>query len=123
MLEALADPSTRSTSRRWPVAPVAPAGAARPLASARAVRLAEVLRAYPEGQRMPWYGPPMSATSMATARFMETWAHSLDVYAALGVEPEVSDRVKHVAHLGVRTRSFAFAVHGEPAPPRSSSCR
>jgi uncharacterized protein (TIGR03084 family) len=80
-------------------------------------RLAEVLRSYPEGQRMPWYGPPMSATSMATARFMETWAHGLDVYAALGVEPEVSDRIKHVAHLGVRTRNFAFAVHGEPAPP------
>ena len=34
------------------------------------------LRSYPDGQKMPWYGPPMSATSMATARFMETWAHS-----------------------------------------------
>src|SRR4051812_47496140 len=30
------------------------------------------------GQKMPWFGPPMSAASMATARFMETWAHSLD---------------------------------------------
>ena len=79
-------------------------------------RLASALRDYPDGQKMPWYGPPMSATSMATARFMETWAHSLDVYAALGVEPEVSDRVKHVAHLGVRTRRFAFAVRGETAP-------
>ena len=75
-----------------------------------------MLRAYPDGQRMPWYGPPMSATSMATARFMETWAHSLDVYAALGVEPEVSDRVKHVAHLGVRTRNFSFVSHGEEPP-------
>lgn len=26
--------------------------------------------------RIPWFGPPMSARSMATARFMETWAHS-----------------------------------------------
>jgi uncharacterized protein (TIGR03084 family) len=79
-------------------------------------RLAETLRSYPDGQRMPWYGPPMSATSMATARFMETWAHSLDVHEALGVEPEVSDRVRHVAHLGVRTRDFAFSVHGLEAP-------
>ena len=55
-------------------------------------------------------------TSMATARFMETWAHSLDVHEALGVEPEVTDRVRHVAHLGVRTRDFAFAVHGLDAP-------
>jgi uncharacterized protein (TIGR03084 family) len=65
---------------------------------------------------MPWYGPPMSATSMATARFMETWAHSLDVYDALGVEPEVTDRIRHVAHLGVRTRDYAYSVRGTPPP-------
>jgi mycothiol maleylpyruvate isomerase-like protein len=40
---------------------------------------------------MPWFGPPMSPTSMATARFMETWAHGLDVYAALGIDPEITD--------------------------------
>jgi uncharacterized protein (TIGR03084 family) len=79
-------------------------------------RLAQALRDYPDGQRMPWYGPPMSAASMATARFMETWAHGLDVYDALGAAPEVSDRIRHVAHLGVRTRDFSFAVRGEPAP-------
>jgi uncharacterized protein (TIGR03084 family) len=73
--------------------------------------LAAALRAYPRGERMPWFGPPMSATSMATARFMETWAHSRDVHEALGVEPEITDRIRHVAHLGVRTRDFAFSVH------------
>ncbi len=79
-------------------------------------RLAETLRAYPDGQRMPWYGPPMSATSMATARIMETWAHSLDVHRALRTEPEITDRIRHVAHLGVRTRDYAFSVH-RTAPP------
>ena len=78
--------------------------------------LAAALRAHPDGERMPWFGPPMSATSMATARFMETWAHSLDVHEALGAEPEVSDRIRHVAHLGVRTRDFAFSVHRLEAP-------
>ena len=58
----------------------------------------------------------MSPASMATARFMETWAHSLDVAEALGVEPEPSDRIRHVAHIGVRTRNFAFAVHSLEAP-------
>jgi uncharacterized protein (TIGR03084 family) len=53
---------------------------------------------------------------MATARFMETWAHGRDVHQALGVEPEVTDRIRHVAHLGVRTRDYAFAVH-RTAPP------
>jgi uncharacterized protein (TIGR03084 family) len=78
--------------------------------------LAAALRAHPDGERMPWFGLPMSAASMATARFMETWAHSLDVHEGLGVEPEVTDRIRHVAHLGVRTRDFAHAVHGLEAP-------
>jgi len=65
---------------------------------------------------MPWFGPPMSATSMATARFMETWAHALDVYDALGARPAATDRVRHVAHLGVRTRGFAFTAHGLDVP-------
>jgi uncharacterized protein (TIGR03084 family) len=79
-------------------------------------RLVVTLRGYPVGRTMPWYGPPMSATSMATARFMETWAHGLDVHAALGAEPEITDRIRHVAHLGIRTRDFAFSVHGLPPP-------
>ena len=78
--------------------------------------LAAALQDVPGGERMPWFGPPMSATSMATARFMETWAHSLDVHGALGVEPEVTDRIRHVAHLGVRTRNFSFATHQLGAP-------
>ena len=54
---------------------------------------------------------------MATARFMETWAHALDVYEALGVDAaEPTDRIRHVAHLGVRTRNFAFSVHGLEPP-------
>jgi uncharacterized protein (TIGR03084 family) len=47
---------------------------------------------------------------------METWAHALDVYDALEVVPEVTDRIRHVTHLGVRTRNFAFSVHGLEAP-------
>ena len=74
------------------------------------------LAAYPRGQRMPWFGPPMSATSMATARLMETWAHSLDVHEALGAPVEDTDRIRHVAHLGVRTRDFAHQLHGLDAP-------
>jgi uncharacterized protein (TIGR03084 family) len=78
--------------------------------------LAEVLAAHPAGEKIPWFGPPMSPTSMATARFMETWAHARDVAAALGVELPVDDGVRHVVHLGVRTRDFAFANHGLEPP-------
>jgi uncharacterized protein (TIGR03084 family) len=78
--------------------------------------LHETLRRYPAGQKMPWFGPPMSPTSMATARFMETWAHSLDVQEALDIEPHPTDRIRHVAHLGVRTRNFSFGVHSIEPP-------
>ena len=66
--------------------------------------------------RLPWYGPPMSAASSVTARLMETWAHGQDVADALGVTRTPTGRLRHVAHLGVRTIGFSFAVHGQPAP-------
>ncbi|WP_037670011.1 TIGR03084 family metal-binding protein [Streptomyces griseus] len=73
--------------------------------------LDRALRQSAPGARFPWYGPPMSAASMATARLMETWAHGLDVAGALGVTPTPTDRLRHIARIGVRTRDFAFGVH------------
>lgn len=78
--------------------------------------LAEALRRIPAGTKVPWFGPPMSATSMATARLMETWAHGQDVADALGLERPATDRLRHVAHIGVRTRDFAFLVRDMQPP-------
>ncbi|KIQ18305.1 TIGR03084 family metal-binding protein [Rhodococcus sp. MEB064] len=79
-------------------------------------QLLDVLPQVPAGVKIRWFGPPMSATSMATARIMETWAHGQDVADALGVVREPTDRLRHVAHIGVRTRDFAYAVRDIPAP-------
>jgi uncharacterized protein (TIGR03084 family) len=56
---------------------------------------------------------------MATARLMETWAHTTDVADALRVRRTPTARLKHVAHLGVRTRDFAYRVRNltPPAEP------
>jgi uncharacterized protein (TIGR03084 family) len=78
--------------------------------------LDQALRTAPAGARFPWYGPPMSAASMATARLMETWAHGLDIADALGVVRPPTERLKHVVRLGVRTRDFAYTVHGLTPP-------
>lgn len=100
----------------------AEAGAAAPadeiLAGWRAARdrLADALREVPAGVKIPWFGPPMSAASMATARLMETWAHGLDVADALGVPVVPTDRIRSVAHIGVRTRDFAYIVNGRTPP-------
>ncbi|BBY58414.1 TIGR03084 family metal-binding protein [Mycolicibacterium sarraceniae] len=74
------------------------------------------LRGVTEGRKLLWFGPPMRAASMATARLMETWAHGLDVADALGTVPQPTSRLKSIAHLGVRTRDFAFSVH-QLTPP------
>ena len=115
VLRALGDPDGFVDAEAIAGGRVAPADLLTRWRGARA-DLREALRAHPAGERMPWFGPPMSATSMGTARFMETWAHGHDVAEALGVTVEPTDRIRHVAHLGVRTRDFAFGVHGEPAP-------
>ncbi|MFE9425445.1 TIGR03084 family metal-binding protein [Kitasatospora sp. NPDC006697] len=80
---------------------------------------AEVLAALaevPAGGKLPWFGPPMKAPSMATARLMETWAHAEDVADALGVKRLPTARLRHIAHLGVRTMGYAFAARGEAVP-------
>ncbi len=66
--------------------------------------------------RLPWYGPDMSAASSVTARLMETWAHGQDVADALGVHLQPAARLRHVAHLGVSTFGFAFALNQRPVP-------
>ncbi|WP_030483420.1 TIGR03084 family metal-binding protein [Nocardioides aequoreus] len=113
VLEALADPDGF-------VDRTALAGAHEPALLQRwregRAALAAALRDHPPGERLPWFGPPMSPTSMATARFMEAWAHGLDVAEALGVEVAPTDRIRHVAHLGVRTRRFALGLHGLVPP-------
>lgn len=82
-------------------------------------QLHAALRGVADGRKLVWFGPPMSAPSMATARLMETWAHGLDVADGLGVAVAPTARLKSIAHLGVRTRDFAFTVHGltPPAEP------
>jgi uncharacterized protein (TIGR03084 family) len=76
----------------------------------------DVFSSLDPGERLPWYGPPMSAMSFATARLMETWAHGQDVRDTLGLAPLATERLRHVAHIGVRARPFAYATNGRDAP-------
>lgn len=64
----------------------------------RTVMLDELFKCDPK-QRIPWVALPMGARAFATARLMETWAHGLDCFDALGVEPEDTDRLRHVTLL------------------------
>lgn len=79
-------------------------------------RLHDELLTVADGRKLPWFGPPMSAASMATARLMETWAHGLDVADALGVQRPPTARLRSIAHIGVRTRDFSFVINGRQPP-------
>ncbi len=79
-------------------------------------RLIEMLRRTDASRRIRWYGPPMAPTSFATARLMETWAHGQDIADAWGVRRTPTDRLRHICHLGVRTRGFSYLVRGETPP-------
>src|SRR3546814_15129779 len=51
---------------------------------------------FQDGQRLPWYGPSMSAKPFMTARLTEGWAHGTDVVDAADGHRPPSDRPRHV---------------------------
>lgn len=85
----------------------------------RASRAAMVTAAgaLPVAARVPWFGPPMGVLSFVSARLMETWAHGQDVADATGARRVPTERLRHIAHLGVRTRPFSYALRGMEPPP------
>ena len=78
----------------------------------KSAKLAEAAATLDASRRMPWYGPPMAATSFVTARLMECWSHGLDVADVAGVRRDPTERLRHVAFLGVRTRNYSYVTRG-----------
>jgi uncharacterized protein (TIGR03084 family) len=66
--------------------------------------------------RVPWFGPPMGARSFLSARVMETWAHGQDIADTFHVERPATERLRHIAHLGVGARAFSYALRSMDLP-------
>jgi uncharacterized protein (TIGR03084 family) len=79
-------------------------------------QLAATLLALPPKSRLPWFGTEMNPLSTATGRIMETWAHGQDIAETLGVPHPPTNRLRHVAHIAVRARDYAFVAHGLTPP-------
>ena len=79
-------------------------------------KMLTAFRARGPKDRIPWFGPDMSTLSFATARLMETWSHGQDVADALGADWPPSDRLRHVAHIGVTTRGWSYVNRGMTPP-------
>jgi uncharacterized protein (TIGR03084 family) len=69
-----------------------------------------------DDDRVEWYGPSMGAKSFLTARLMETWAHGQDVVDTVGGRRPATDRLRHIAQLGVITRGWTYANRGQDPP-------
>ncbi len=96
----------------------------------------DALSRIPPSDRIPWLYGEMSARSFATMRLMETWAHGLDIKAAIlervvpldrppeGTPEDVewidpladTVRLRHIARLGQRSLPFSFERAGEEFP-------
>lgn len=78
--------------------------------------LIEAANSLDPSARIPWAGPAMSAVSFITARLMETWSHGLDVVDVVGIERPDTDRLRHVAFIGVRARPYSYTNRGMDVP-------
>jgi uncharacterized protein (TIGR03084 family) len=78
--------------------------------------LIDVFTSIDPAAKLPWYGQDMAAASSVTARLMETWAHGHDIAETLGESPEPTARLRHIAHIGVRTLGHSFGTHGRAVP-------
>ncbi len=78
--------------------------------------LAETLGAADPKARLPWFGPDMGVAMFTTARLMETWAHGQEIFDLVGETRTYSDRLKHIATIGVKTFGWTFANRQREAP-------
>jgi uncharacterized protein (TIGR03084 family) len=66
-------------------------------------------------ERVPW-GLGMAARTLVSARLMETWAHGLDVRAALDEPPNVTPRLRDIAWLIFRAFPYGFSYAKREMP-------
>ena len=66
--------------------------------------------------RITWLGPDIGARSLATSRLLETWTHSHDLADSFGIQYPRTNRLRHIAHIGVVTREFSYVNQGLTPP-------
>lgn len=76
-------------------------------------RLTRLLDDMELSTRVRWVAGELSARTLATTRLAETWIHTGDVAAAVGMVPIATDRLKLIARLAWRTLPYAFNLAGE----------
>lgn len=91
-------------------------GAAWPDLLSRWTSAADSLTALLDGMelstRVRWVAGDLSARTLATTRLSETWIHTGDIAAPVGIVPVATDRLRLIARLAWRTLPYAFDLAG-----------
>jgi uncharacterized protein (TIGR03084 family) len=76
-------------------------------------QLTDLLNGMDLSTRVRWVAGDLSARTLATTRLSETWIHTGDVAAAIGIVPVATEGLKLIARLAWRTLPYAFDRAGE----------
>ena len=79
-------------------------------------KLTDDLSASDPKRRLPWFGPDMGVRMFTTARYMETWSHSQEIYDLLNVSRTYDDRIQNIVAIGVKTFGWTFINRREEVP-------
>jgi len=77
---------------------------------------AKALSVLPPAQMLPWVVRQIPAGVLAAAGLMELFAHGQDIADAVGVHPEYTDTIGHLAWFATRNRDFGYEVRGLTPP-------
>ncbi|MEO2168538.1 MAG: TIGR03084 family metal-binding protein, partial [bacterium] len=82
-------------------------------------KLTDALAVAEPKRRLPWFGPDMGVRMFTTARYMEVWSHSQEIYDLMGVSRTYDDRIRNIVTIGMKTFAWTFVNRGEevPGPP------
>ena len=80
-------------------------------------KVVEPLSHMKASDRIAWSNGSISARTLATIRLMETWAHGLDIYKAMGADIEDTQRIRHICWLGWKSLPYAFKIAEEDYAP------
>jgi enediyne biosynthesis protein E11 len=76
----------------------------------------QALAAVPPGEVVPWLVRPLPAAVLASAGMTELFGHGQDIADTLGVQPERTDRIKHIVTFAVRTWDFGYHARSLTIP-------
>jgi len=79
---------------------------------AGAAALRSTLASSDPHRRVTWVSGELSTHTLVSTRLAECWIHTGDVAGALGVEQQLTGRLRHIARLAWRTLPYAFARDG-----------